>query len=265
MLRLFNARTGSYAEVRPTRPGLLRVFAHMPGAAGRSDITALRVLLVADLLVRTAELRNLQVLTVLASDRESPGQQATLERAADALGMHPPTARASPEDVHESLGGPIDVHVTGYGASVDDHHDGLVARVGAAHMRGAGDQGEATGDLLAGHEHDPLTIRLALMSFPIHQPADLTDSVLASARETVRDWRRRVAEWAELPSKPIPAHLAKTAQGAFGDLDSVSALALLRGLALDDSVPAGAKFETFLYADRILGLDLPREIGRPRG
>jgi hypothetical protein len=28
--------------------------------------------------------------------------------------------------------------------------------------------------------------------------------------------------------------------------------------------PAGAKFETFLYADRILGLDLPSEIGQPR-
>jgi hypothetical protein len=42
----------------------------------------------------------------------------------------------------------------------------------------------------------------------------------------------------------------------------VSALALLRGLAPDASVPAGAKFETFVYADRILGLDLAREVGR---
>jgi hypothetical protein len=42
-------------------------------------------------------------------------------------------------------------------------------------------------------------------------------------------------------------------------------LALLRDLADDDSVPAGARFETFLYADRILGLDLPRDIGRLGG
>jgi len=27
-------------------------------------------------------------------------------------------------------------------------------------------------------------------------------------------------------------------------------------------VPAGAKFEAFVYADRILGLDLARDIGR---
>ena len=57
-------------------------------------------------------------------------------------------------------------------------------------------------------------------------------------------------------------HLAQAAQAAFGDLDTASAIALLRGLAHDDEVQAGAKFETFLYVDRILGLDLPREIGK---
>jgi hypothetical protein len=56
-------------------------------------------------------------------------------------------------------------------------------------------------------------------------------------------------------------HIADAASAAFNDLDTVSALALLRGLAPDASVPAGAKFETFVYADRILGLDLARDIG----
>jgi len=37
---------------------------------------------------------------------------------------------------------------------------------------------------------------------------------------------------------------------------------LLRGLAVEESVPAGAKFETFVFADRILGLDLARGIGQ---
>lgn len=75
-------------------------------------------------------------------------------------------------------------------------------------------------------------------------------------------WRLRVAQWAESPSRPVPAQIAETVQSAFGDLNTVSALALLRGLEADPDVPAGAKFETFLYADRILGLDLPRDIGR---
>jgi len=56
--------------------------------------------------------------------------------------------------------------------------------------------------------------------------------------------------------------MAEAAGSAFGSLDTVSVLALLRGLLPDASVPAGAKFETFVYADRILGLDLAREIGR---
>jgi hypothetical protein len=60
----------------------------------------------------------------------------------------------------------------------------------------------------------------------------------------------------------MPAHIADAASAAFSDLDTPSALALLSGLAPDTGVPAGAKFETFVYADRILGLDLPRDVGR---
>jgi hypothetical protein len=36
-------------------------------------------------------------------------------------------------------------------------------------------------------------------------------------------------------------------------------------MVVDDGTPEGVRFETFLYADRILGLDLPGEIGRLGG
>jgi hypothetical protein len=39
----------------------------------------------------------------------------------------------------------------------------------------------------------------------------------------------------------------------------------IAGLTPDGGIPAGAKFETFLAADRVLGLDLPRDIGRTGG
>ena len=253
MLRLLDARAGSYAEVRPTRPGLLWVCAYL-AAVGESPATALRVLLLADLLARTAELRNLQVLTAIASDDQPPGL-AALERAAEMLGTHPAAARVSPAEAQTALDGPIDVHLVTHGAS----HGGLTVTVGTARMHGAG---ETTGDLLAGHEREPLAVRLALLSFPYHQPADLTEDVLAEARATVGHWRSLVAEWAESPSRPVPASIAETARAAFDNLDTVAALALLRGLASDADVPVGARFETFLYADRILGLDLPRDIGR---
>jgi len=124
---------------------------------------------------------------------------------------------------------------------------------------------------------DPLAIRLALLSFPYHQPADLTKTALAEADQALGHWRRRVAEWAQSPSRPMPAHLADRLRSAGDDLDTISIIALLRDLAPDvppadeqpgddlapdDDAPPGARFETFLAADRILGLDLPRDIGR---
>jgi hypothetical protein len=218
-------------KVRPARPGLLRVCAHVTGAP---DLTGLRILLVCDLLLRAAELRRLQVITVLASE----GETAELERAADALGIHPPAARARPGQC-----GPADVHLAAHDA---DSGGGLVVRVGAAR----GPQGD-----------DPLAVRLALIELPWHEPADLTEAALAGARETLRQWRRLVAEWARSPSRPMPPTVAEQIKAALGDLDTVSVLALLRDLASDESVPPGARFETFVYADRVLALELPREIG----
>ena len=45
------------------------------------------------------------------------------------------------------------------------------------------------------------------------------------------------------------------------DLDTPRALQVLRRLEKAD-VPDGAKFETFAWADRLLGLDLARQVGQ---
>ena len=233
----------------------------MPETTGTSAVAGLRVPLVVDLPAPTAELGNPQVLTALVSDDPS-GPTSALECAAGALGIHPLAARAGRGDTRALLGGPVDVHMVVHGAAADDRQTGLVVSVGDARMRRTGDRGEETGDPLAGHGHDPLAVQLALMSFPIGQPADLTDSVLTGAHQTAGDWRRRVARWAERPSAGTGAP-AQTVRGAVDDLDTASAIALLRGLADDDGVPEGAEFETFLYVDRVLGLDLARDIGKP--
>jgi hypothetical protein len=262
VLRLLDARTGSYAEVRSARPGLLRVRADVPGAAAGPEITWLRVLLVADLLARAAELRNLQVFTMLVADGELARQLPAWERAADALGTRPPAGHAGSGGASASPDKPADVHLADYDTWPADDRSGLAVRVGAAHIHDAGDPGTLSTDVLTGSAQDPLAVRLALMLFPAHQPADLTSRVLASAHQAIGDWRRRVARWAEQPSRPIPAYLAEMARTAFEDLDTAAAIALLRRLADDDSVPDGAKFETFLYVDRVLGLDLPSDIGK---
>jgi len=234
------------------------VCAQVPEAAGESDLAGLRVMLIADLLARTAELRDWQVLTALAG--QDSAQLAALERAADALNIHPSAVRAVPSAARTSLGGPIDVHLVGDDAGVDGDQSGLVARVGPVRRGEAGPVDESAAD-----RPDPLAIRLALLSFPYHQPTDLTEDVLAQAGQTLAHWRRRVAEWAQSPSRPMPAPVADRLRAAFDDLDTVTALALLQSLEPDEDVPAGARFETFVYADRILGLDLPSEIGRTGG
>jgi hypothetical protein len=263
VLRLLDTRTGSPAEVRPASPGVLRICAHVPRAVAGSGITALRVLLTADLLARSAELGGLQALTGLQFTDASPEEAAAIESDAGALGIHPPAVHAGCHDVPSSLGGPVDVHVAAQDAGVAPGLAGLSLTVGATRLAGAERYPGAAGEeLFAASRDDPLAVRLALMSFPNHRPADVNGDGLAEAGGTLGSWRQQVARWAESPSRPIPAPIAEAARSAFGGLDTVSALALLRGLAPDASVPAGAKFETFVYADRILGLDLAREVGR---
>jgi hypothetical protein len=252
MVRLLDARSRAYVEIEPARAGLLRVCAHAPQTAQEEDLTGLRVLLVADLLVRAAELRHLQVLVVMAFAGQVPGQLTDFEQAAGALGMHSPQARARHDDAQAALGGPIDVHLVSGRGAAEDALEGLAVPVGVARAE------PACRDSLRSH---PLAARFALMSVPYHQPADLADGQLSEAAGTVRHWRRQVADWAELPSRPMAADVAAAIRSAFDDLDTVHALTLLRDLSLDPGTPAGAKFETFLYADRILGLDLPGEIG----
>jgi hypothetical protein len=141
-----------------------------------------------------------------------------------------------------------------------DNRSGVLVRAAAARLARDVRPGEAAAGLPGGH--DPLAVRLALMAVPRHQPAELTAAELAGAAHTLGEWRYRVARWAESPSGAIPEPAAATVRAAFGNLDIVAVLALLSGLAADETVAAGPRFETFVYADRVLGLDLPRDIGR---
>ena len=219
MLRLLDARTGERAEVTPARPGLLLVCAHVLTDDAGLDLSAARVLLVADLLARTAEMRGLQAMTFVFDGGE-PAGHALRE------GAHPQPSR--------------------------------------------GIAGTAWSQ--AGERHgDPLAVRLALMALPYHEPAAITPDELPAASRTLVLWRHRVAAWAESPSRPMPARTAAAFREAFELLDTGRVLAVLRDLAPDgaaqdsQAVPAGARFETFVYADRILGLDLARDIGQARG
>jgi cysteinyl-tRNA synthetase len=113
--------------------------------------------------------------------------------------------------------------------------------------------------------YDPLAVRLALLEHRYRQQMNLTWDTLAAADGTVRRWRDLVADWANEPSKPICAeYWSRITSALDDDLDTPAALRALRELAKDSEIPMGSKFETFVAADRILGLDLVSLVGQPR-
>ena len=258
VFRVVDDRPGSHAAVALARPGPLRVCAHVRASADAADLTGLRVLLVADLLTRAAEMRGLQVLSTRAFTGE-PAGKAIVERAADAFGVYPPVLPAAAPAAGWP-GGPADVHVADDAAAGEDDLGGILIRTAAARLALDARAGSAVTGTPSGH--DPLAVRLALMSVPRHQPAELTAHDLANAAHTLGEWRHRVARWAESPSGAIPKSATAAVHLAFSNLDIGAVLTLLSGLAADETVPPGPRFETFVYADRVLGLGLPRDIGR---
>jgi cysteinyl-tRNA synthetase len=110
---------------------------------------------------------------------------------------------------------------------------------------------------------DPLALRLALLQHPYRGQAILARGDLETAGQVLRGWREQVSHWALSPSKPMSATYVSDFLGALDDdLDTPSALRSLTGLAGDEEVSDGAKFEAFAYLDRFLGLDLARDVGR---
>ena len=112
--------------------------------------------------------------------------------------------------------------------------------------------------------YDPLALRLAFLSSRYRQQANLSWEAIAAAASTLSRWRALVADWAEQPSAAIDRAAHDELLGAFDDdLDSPRALQVLRRLE-KSGASDGAKFETFAWADRLLGLDLARLVGQPR-
>src|SRR3954470_9019193 len=113
--------------------------------------------------------------------------------------------------------------------------------------------------------YDPLSVRMFYLTGRYRQQMNLTWDALAGADRRLARWRTRVAEWAEAPSTAMCADYVQRLTAAFDDdLDTPTALVVLSDLEKDDEVPAGSKFETFAWVDRILGLDLVRDVGKPR-
>lgn len=112
---------------------------------------------------------------------------------------------------------------------------------------------------------DPLALRLAFLEHRYRQQMNLTWDSITAANTTLARWRTKVAEWATEPSAAMPeATVAELVAAVNEDLDTPRVLLTLRKLEKDETVAAGAKFETFAYIDRVLALDLVRDVGKPK-
>ncbi|MFI0411008.1 hypothetical protein [Actinomadura sp. 3N508] len=121
--------------------------------------------------------------------------------------------------------------------------------------------GHETGDRTA--HADPLAVRLAMLEVAYREPLELSEARVAAATERLDRWRGKVAEWATSPGRPMNREYAREAETALADdLGSPGALDVLDRLAADAGVPPGAKLETFIRVDLLLGLDLVSAIGR---
>ncbi|MFF1544600.1 hypothetical protein [Streptomyces sp. NPDC058291] len=248
MLRIIDARTGGSVLAAPVRRGLTRVEAHASGYGAAS----LRVLLVADLLVRALELGGTPAWLLLTGDRD----QAELRAGATALGMHP-FEDGRGLGAGAGVGEAQILHVVG-----EDSRGPDGVRVAVAPAEGALPGTPARG---IAADADPAVLRLALLSVPRTAPVRLDAAALGEARDTLARWRRSVADWARQPSRPVPEELRGRLRAAWeDDLDVPGVLRVLREVRdAGPEAPAGARFETFAYADRLLGLELTRDLGAP--
>ncbi|MDA5145137.1 hypothetical protein PEM37_26880 [Streptomyces sp. AD681] len=267
MLRIIDARTGEPAPAAPARRAPTRVEAHVRGR----DADALRVLLVADLLVRALELDGTPAWAVLTGTAEPD----RLRKDAAALGIRPF------EDGAAAGRGPG----TGQGVRVVAE----ATAAGAAEPVAEGeDEGGAEGGAEGGYEGardattvavapvrpaaldldsdlaDPDAVRLALLERHHHARVELDAAVLDEARDTLASLRCAVADWALHPSRPVPGEVRDRLRAAWeDDLDAPGVLRLLRRVETDPDLADGARFEICAYADRFLGLHLTRDVGSP--
>jgi len=290
VFRLHDTRTGQAEVITPARRGELRISACGPAVSRRAHAGDLRSALLPDLIRRSAERSRLSVIVCQEiTDAGPPLELARRNEDAfladcSALNIRPPdhSPRASESAGLEYLGDVIDIHTGGIGACFGHHEDERaqsdsvtgheVVRHWAhgEHLLFDGREMARSGPgvlLLSDVTDrglDPLALRLALLEHRYRQRMDLTWHILRAADVTLGRWREQVADWAWSPSKPMCAQYVSDIVTAFDDdLDSPAALRALRALEADEQIPPGSKFETFAHVDRLLGLDLARDVGRP--
>ncbi|MFG2308108.1 hypothetical protein ACGFS9_05355 [Streptomyces sp. NPDC048566] len=243
MLRIHDARTGDLIDVASAGRGLVRVHARVD----RFDATALRVLLCADVLVRALEIGGTPAHATL-STAAGPADAARLRERAGGLGVRPFEEHHGPE-TEQAATRTVEVSAAGGTGNA-------AVRCEVAPVAAGGPPAPGVPD-----PDDPTDLRLALLASARSAPLRLDAAALEDAGSTLKRWRAAVAGWATEPSRPVPDEVRRRLRAAWeDDLDVPAVLGVLRWIETSD-LAAGARFESCAFADRLLGLELTREIG----
>ncbi|MFB7992637.1 hypothetical protein ACFC4G_07390 [Streptomyces sp. NPDC056002] len=253
MLRLVDACSG--LPVAPVmHRSVVRIGVPVALPEGGEALTDVRAMLVADVLTRVLELSGTIAYTGLICPDGADERRAALQVRAAELGMHPVAAHGDERGVEGELGGPFAVRLS-RSEEASEAADGDVIRLGVADAHAA--------DGVADRADDPLALRLALLTAPRTETLRLAPASVSVAHHTLLRWRHAVATWADSPSRPMPTPARDSIRDCLeDDLDLPGVLRTLHRLEHAGDAPAGALFETFAYVDRVLGLDLVRDVGR---
>jgi hypothetical protein len=246
MLTLRDAWSGANTQIAVAPGSVIGVGFVLPPAAG--PFTCARVLVVGDLLRRVLEdIRSVQVLAaVIARDCS-----VTEMVSGSTLMVRPVMGTFSTEaEAEDELGTPLNVMIAV--AGTDDARAPRPRAVGVAPVRNFVPYPGAAPD----------SVRFALTSVNHKYRLNMTASLLARSQNILDRWRDRVAEWSRYPSRPIPAAWrAAVIASLEDDFDVARLLTMMTELENADGIEPGAKFEAFTYADRILAVELVRNLG----
>lgn len=104
---------------------------------------------------------------------------------------------------------------------------------------------------------DPLSLRFVLLENRYRSQMDLTWASLEAAHTTLRRLRESMALWGSSDEELEDSEINKA---LIQDLDTPRAMQRIRTVEKDKELLPEKKRAIFIYADRVLGLDLAREI-----
>ncbi len=180
------------------------------------------------------------------------------------------------------LGDRFDIHVGGTDLRFPHHEDEIAQSEGAVghqvvsiwvhggHLRQSGQKiSKSTGNVvrvpdLRERGIDPLAFRLLTFQTRYRSEMDLSWEALETADHRVRQLRRRIADWPAPGTDLTPPAAAfdERFRAAVGDdLDMPTAVKVLNELVATPGVDDAQKHHLVAAWDRVLGLDLQRDVG----